>query len=135
VCFILSEVKYRIIVRRSPLSDIYFNNALFAFFSGVCLLYIEIYLKSDKIPHCIVRQHILYFCMQSQHRTKRQISFIDLNYYTSYKFSCRSLDSSVGIAMGFRLDGRRLNRGRSKMFPPQYPDRLWDPLSLISNVY
>jgi hypothetical protein len=56
--FILSEVKYRIIRRHSPLSDVYFNNALFAFYTGVCLLYVEIYLKVIKIPRCIVRQHV-----------------------------------------------------------------------------
>jgi hypothetical protein len=43
----------------------------------------------------------------------------------------RSLDSSVGIATGYGLDGPGSNLGRGKFFFfPQRSDRLWGPPSL-----
>jgi hypothetical protein len=48
----------------------------------------------------------------------------------------RNRDSSVGIATGYRLDGRSSIPGRDKIFSsPQRPDRLWGPPSLLFNGY
>jgi hypothetical protein len=47
-----------------------------------------------------------------------------------------SLDSSVCIAAGYRLDGWGSIRGRGRIFLfPQCPDRLWGPPGLLSNRY
>jgi hypothetical protein len=46
----------------------------------------------------------------------------------------RSRDSSVGIAMGYGLDGPDSIPGNAKMFSSsQRPDRLQGPPSLLSN--
>jgi hypothetical protein len=49
---------------------------------------------------------------------------------------CKSQDSSVGVATGCGLVGRRSISGMGNrfFFSPQYPDRLWSPLSLLSMV-
>jgi hypothetical protein len=47
-----------------------------------------------------------------------------------------SRDSSVGIAMGYGLDGRGSIPSRRKRFlPTQRPERLWGPPSFLSNGY
>jgi hypothetical protein len=47
------------------------------------------------------------------------------------------LHSSVGIATGYKMDGRRSIPGSGKrfFFPPQRPDRLWAPPSFLSSEY
>jgi hypothetical protein len=47
------------------------------------------------------------------------------------------LDSSVGIATGYWLDGRGSTSDRSKrlFFSPQRQVRLWGPPSLLSNMH
>jgi hypothetical protein len=49
----------------------------------------------------------------------------------------RSLDSSIGIGIGYGLDDRGLILGRGKIFfsSPQCPEWRWDPPSLLSNEY
>jgi hypothetical protein len=52
----------------------------------------------------------------------------------------KSRDSSVIIALGYGLDDQgskvRFPAGGWKCFPsPPRPERLWSPLSLLSNVY
>jgi hypothetical protein len=49
----------------------------------------------------------------------------------------RSEDSSAGIGMGYKLDGKGSFAGKSKRFfsSPHYPYRLWGPHSLLSNGY
>jgi hypothetical protein len=46
-----------------------------------------------------------------------------------------SLDNSLSIATSYRLDGKGSIPDREKRFSdiPQRPDRLWDPLSLLSS--
>jgi hypothetical protein len=50
-----------------------------------------------------------------------------------------SRDSVVGIATAYWLDDRgvgvRVPVGSSIFSSPRRPDRLWDPPSLLSNVY
>jgi hypothetical protein len=50
-----------------------------------------------------------------------------------------SRDSSVGVATGYRLDGRgvgvRVPVGSRILSSPRRPDRLWGPPSLLSNAY
>jgi hypothetical protein len=47
-----------------------------------------------------------------------------------------SRDSSVGIATGYKLDKPASITGSARIFsPPQRPDRLWGPHSLLSNGY
>jgi hypothetical protein len=50
-----------------------------------------------------------------------------------------SRNSSVGIATGYRLDGRGVGvrfPGEARFFSsPRRPDRLWGPPSLLSNGY
>jgi hypothetical protein len=46
----------------------------------------------------------------------------------------RSRDSSVGIAMGYGLDGPDSIPGMERFFSsPQCPDRIWGPPSLLSS--
>jgi hypothetical protein len=46
----------------------------------------------------------------------------------------RSLDSSVGIAMGYGLDGPGSIPGNAKFLSsPERPDRLWGPFGLLSS--
>jgi hypothetical protein len=47
----------------------------------------------------------------------------------------RSRDSSVGIAIGYGLDGRGSipGEGNRFFFSAQRPDRLWGPPSLLCN--
>jgi hypothetical protein len=57
----------------------------------------------------------------------------------SYKYGNEPSDSVVGIASGYRLDGRgvgvRVQVG-ARIFPsPCRPDRHWDPPSFLSNGY
>jgi hypothetical protein len=49
--------------------------------------------------------------------------------------SCRNRDSLVGIATGYRLDGRGsiLGTGKWHFSTPQRPDRLWGPPKFLSN--
>jgi hypothetical protein len=43
---------------------------------------------------------------------------------------------SVGIAVGYGLDGPGLIPGTATFFsPPQWPDQIWGPPSLLSNGY
>jgi hypothetical protein len=60
-----------------------------------------------------------------------------LNLFTIYPEVFRSRDSSVGITMGYGLDGRGSISGRAKRFPftPQHPDQFWSPPSLLPNEY
>jgi hypothetical protein len=69
-------------------------------------------------------------------------SFPELHSHILYKYciSYKSRDSSVGIALGYRLD----DRGSRVRFPgrswevfssPPRPERLWGPPSLLSNGY
>jgi hypothetical protein len=47
-----------------------------------------------------------------------------------------SQDSSVSIVMGYRLEGLGSIPGSARFFSSlQHPDRLWGPLSLLSNGY
>jgi hypothetical protein len=52
-------------------------------------------------------------------------------------FNTGSRDNSVGIAMGYRMDGRGSipDTGKTLFSSPQRPDRLWGPPSLLSNGY
>jgi hypothetical protein len=47
------------------------------------------------------------------------------------------LDSSLGIATGYGMDGRGSIPGRGKSFfsTPQRPEQFWDLPSLLSNEY
>jgi hypothetical protein len=51
----------------------------------------------------------------------------------------RSRDTAVGIETGYGLDYRwvtvRVPVGSRAFSSPRHPDRLWDPLSLLSNRY
>jgi hypothetical protein len=48
----------------------------------------------------------------------------------------RNRDSSVGIATGYGLDGTGSMSGSARFFSSlQCSDRLWAPLSLLSNGY
>jgi hypothetical protein len=64
---------------------------------------------------------------------------IILSYYNRITRDLREKgrDSSVGIATGYELDCRGSIPGRGKRFfsPPQRPDRLWGPPSLLPNGY
>jgi hypothetical protein len=55
----------------------------------------------------------------------------------SREYPCSSRGSAVGIAKGYVLDGRGSIPGRSKEISStlQGPDRLWGPISLLSNRY
>jgi hypothetical protein len=57
--------------------------------------------------------------------------------FTIFRKNNRSLESSVGIATGYGLDGRGLIPGRGKRFfsIPQRSDCLWAPDSLLYNSY
>jgi hypothetical protein len=51
---------------------------------------------------------------------------MSVNIYCTY--------SSVGIAMGYRMDGLDLNPSSARFFSsPQHPDQLWGPPSLLFN--
>jgi hypothetical protein len=56
---------------------------------------------------------------------------------TSGTGGCGSRGSSVSIVTGYGLDnwGSVPNRGRVFFFQSLRPDRLWGPLSLLSNGY
>jgi hypothetical protein len=62
-------------------------------------------------------------------QTTRECSY-NINVY-------RSLDSSIGIATGYELEGRSTILGKDKRFfsNPQRTDQLWVPPSLLSNEY
>jgi hypothetical protein len=51
--------------------------------------------------------------------------------------SVRRWNDSGGIATGYGLDGRLSisSKGKKSISTPKYPDRLWCPPSLMSNVY
>jgi hypothetical protein len=54
-------------------------------------------------------------------------------YYCPYR---RSRHSSVGIAMGYRVDGAGYIPGSARFFSSSYrPDRLWDPPRFLSSGY
>jgi hypothetical protein len=57
--------------------------------------------------------------------------------FLTYSKKKGSLDSSVGIPMGYGVDGRRSISGTGKRFFSilQRPDRLWGSRSLLSNRY
>jgi hypothetical protein len=59
------------------------------------------------------------------------------NKYLPLCLSTRSRDSLVGIVTGYGLDSRCSIPGRGKRIfsTPQRTDRLWGPLSLLSNRY
>jgi hypothetical protein len=71
----------------------------------------------------------------SKIRTQRPGNFIIVN--RALLGPTWNRDSSVGIAMGYGLDGRGLIPGKGKRFfsTPQLLNRLWGPPNLLSNGY
>jgi hypothetical protein len=56
--------------------------------------------------------------------------------FTYLLVEMRSQDTSVGIVMGYGLDGLGLIPGSERFFSsPPHPDRLWGPSIRLSNGY
>jgi hypothetical protein len=63
---------------------------------------------------------------------KFHTKFSDIYYHIT-----RNQDSSVSIVTGYELDSWNsiLSGGKRFFSTPQCPDRIWGPLSLLSNGY
>jgi hypothetical protein len=101
--------------------------------------------------HCIREDRTLHNHRSETHKaTSSSETFADLqrttrlcnNYVLKYLdefYASRSRDNAVGIATGYGLDGRgvgvRVPVGGRFLSPPQRPDQLWSPPSLLSSGY
>jgi hypothetical protein len=64
------------------------------------------------------------------------IIFYIAYFYASVLIISSMVKSSVGIVMGYGLDGQGLIPSRDRFFSaPQHPERLWVPPSLLPNRY
>jgi hypothetical protein len=73
--------------------------------------------------HCVISQKMILFITTAVKTPNLTQIFMFIS-YSFYISSCRSRDSSVGIATGCGL-----------VSSPQRPDRLWGPPSFLSNGY
>jgi hypothetical protein len=97
---------------------------------------IETFVSTEKIAQCQLRRP------QSEKKNVLVCFIVQLMCRLGYTCPCLfhfdiSRETSVGIAMGYRQDGRGSIPGRDKreFSSPQRPDRLWGPPSLPSDGY